>query len=92
MGTRKNKFFSGSRLPFLKDGLTISVEVKSGKVGKLKSLLQYVELSDVKLAIRLYAGPFQIDKLKSPNGKSFTLLNIPYYLTGNLEKYLDRYK
>jgi len=40
----------------------------------------------------LYAGPFQIDKLKSPNGKSFTLLNIPYYLTGNLEKYLDRYK
>ena len=76
----------------MKDGLAIPVEVKSGKVGKLKSLLQYVELSDVKLAIRLYAGPFQIDKLKSLNGKSFTLLNIPYYLTDNLEKYLDRYK
>ena len=59
---------------------------------KLKSLHQYLEISDVKLAIRLYAGQFQIDKLKTPNGKSFTLLNLPYYLAGNLEKYIEQYK
>jgi len=76
---------------FVKDGIAIPVEVKSGKVGKLKSLHQYVEMSDVKLAIRLYSGQFQIDQHKTPNGKNFTLLNIPYYLAGNLEKYIEHY-
>ena len=76
---------------FVKDGLAIPVEVKSGKVGKLKSLHQYVELSAVPLAIRLYAGPFQIDKLTTPNGTDFTLVNLPYYLAGNLEKYVEKF-
>jgi len=66
--------------------------VKSGKVGKLKSLHQYIDLSDVMLAIRLYKGQFQIDQLKTPTGKAFTLLNLPYYLAGNLEKYIERYQ
>lgn len=77
---------------FVKDGVAIPVEVKSGKVGKLKSLHQYLEISDVKLAIRLYSGQFQIDQLKTPSGKTFTLLNLPYYLAGNLEKYIEHYK
>ena len=77
---------------FVKDGVAIPVEVKSGKVGKLKSLHQYLEISDVKLAIRLYSGQFQIDLLKTPSGKTFTLLNLPYYLAGNLEKYIEHYK
>ncbi|MEI7504386.1 MAG: AAA family ATPase, partial [Paludibacter sp.] len=76
---------------FVKDGIAIPVEVKSGKVGKLKSLHQYVEMSDVKLAIRLYSGQFQIDQHKTPNGKNYTLLNLPYYLAGNLEKYIEHY-
>lgn len=76
---------------FVKDGLATPVEVKSGKVGKLKSLHQYVEMSGVKLAIRLYAGQFQIDSLKTSNGIPFTLLNISYYLAGNLERYIDTY-
>ena len=90
----REKIDSSAELDFLfvKDGIAIPVEVKSGKVGKLKSLHQYLEISDVKLAIRLYAGQFQIDKLKTPNGKSFTLLNLPYYLAGNLEKYIEQYK
>lgn len=90
----REKTESSAELDFLfvKDGLAIPVEVKSGKVGKLKSLHQYLEISDVKLAIRLYAGQFQIDNLKTPNGKSFTLLNLPYYLAGNLEKYIEQYK
>lgn len=77
---------------FVKDGVAIPVEVKSGKAGKLKSLHQYLEISDVKLAIRLYSGQFQIDQLKTPSGKTFTLLNLPYYLAGNLEKYIEQYK
>jgi len=62
------------------DGKGIPVEVKSGKTGKLKSLHQYIEMSDSPLAIRLYAGKFQIDKLQTPSGKTFTLLNMPYFL------------
>lgn len=76
---------------FVKDGMAIPVEVKSGKVGKLKSLHQYMDLSATTLAIRLYAGPLQIDKLTTPNGTAFTLLNLPYYLAGNLEKYVEKF-
>jgi predicted AAA+ superfamily ATPase len=77
---------------FVKDGVAIPVEVKSGKVGKLKSLHQYVEMSEVKLAIRLYSGQFQIDQLKTATGRPFTLLNLPYYLAGNIEKYIEHYQ
>jgi len=89
----RDKKDSSAELDFLfvKDSLATPVEVKSGKAGKLKSLHQYVELSGVKLAIRLYAGQFQIDTLKTSNGMPFTLLNIPYYLAGNMERYIDRY-
>ncbi len=76
---------------FLKDGLATPLEIKSGKTGKLKSLHQYVDLSGIKLAIRLYAGQFQIDNLKTPGGVPFRLLNIPYYLAGNLDGYVLKY-
>ena len=66
----------------------IPVEVKAGKTGALKSLMQYMELTDHAYAIRLYAGKIQTDTLKTPSGKSFQLLNLPYYLTSRIEKYL----
>ncbi len=69
------------------NGKGIPVEVKSGKTGKLKSLHQYIEMSESPLAIRLYAGKFQIDKLKTPSGKSFTLLNMPYFLACKINTY-----
>ena len=87
----KTNSFAELDFLFLKEGLAIPVEVKSGKVGKLKSLHQYVEISGVRLAIRLYAGQFQIDTLNTSNGTPFTLLNIPYYLAGNLDKYIEMY-
>lgn len=77
---------------FIVDGVAIPIEVKSGKTGKLRSLHQYIDRTHTSLAIRLYAGSFQIDNLKSPKGKSFTLLNIPYYLAGNLRKYVEKYR
>jgi uncharacterized protein len=76
---------------YVKDGIAFPVEVKSGKTGKLKSLLQFMETSKVNLAIRLYAGKFQADQLKTPEGKPFTLLNLPYYLAGNMDKYIEKY-
>lgn len=87
----RDKADASAELDFLyvKDGKGIPVEVKSGKVGKLKSLLQFVDTSNVNIAIRLYAGKYQVDQLKTHGGKPFTLLNLPYYLAGNIDKYID---
>lgn len=66
----------------------IPVEVKSGKTGTLKSLMQFMEVTDHPYSVRIYAGKFQVDTLKTPTGKAFTLLSLPYYLIGQLNKYL----
>jgi len=76
---------------FVENGNAIPVEVKSGKAGTLRSLHQYIDSSGNKLAIRLYSGQFQIDQLKTIKGTPFTLLNLPYYLAGNLQKYIQTY-
>lgn len=70
-------------------GLVIPIEIKSGKVGKLRSLHQFVERSPHPYAIRMYAGLFSIENHKTPAGKPFVLINLPYYLTSQLDSYLD---
>jgi predicted transcriptional regulator len=40
-------------------------------------------------AIRIYAGQFQLDEIKTQNGKFFHLLSLPYYLTGQLNSYIQ---
>ena len=40
-------------------------------------------------AVRLYAGPVSKEKLTTPKGKRFVLINIPYYLASKLHEYLD---
>lgn len=67
----------------------IPVEVKSGKTGTLKSLMQFMEQAPHSYAIRFYAGPIQKDTLSTPSGKPFTLLNLPYYLVCHVNAYLE---
>jgi len=50
-------------IPF--EQFLIPIEVKSGKTGTLKSLVQYMSATNHPYAIRLYAGPIQIDELKT---------------------------
>ena len=69
----------------------IPVEVKSCKSGKLRSLLYYLDVSTTDFAVRLYAGKLQLEEHKTPKGKTFKLLNLPYYLSGKLKDYLDYY-
>ena len=73
------------------DSTMIPVEVKSGKSGKLRSLLYFLDVSNIDFAVRFYAGKLQLEEHKTPNGKTFKLLNIPYYLSGKLKDYLDYY-
>ncbi len=89
----RNKKDSMAEIDFLYkyNATAIPIEVKSGKIGKLKSLLQYIDLSDIDFAVRIYAGKFNIEKHKTLKGKEFTLMNLPYYLTGNIHNYIKKY-
>ncbi len=71
------------------DGHIVPIEVKSGATGRLRSLHLFMDSSPRHLAVRVYGGKLGIDTLRSPNGKVFYLLNLPYYLTGQIEKYLE---
>jgi len=74
----------------------IPVEIKSGSEGTLKSLHQFVEATNHPYAVRMYAGEFNIKKTKTPGGKPYLLMNLPYYLGakiyGYLEYFLSNYK
>jgi predicted AAA+ superfamily ATPase len=73
----------------------IPLEIKSGSEGTLKSLHQFVEASDHPYAVRMYAGEFNVLNTKTPGGKSYLLMNLPYYLGtkiyGYLEYFLSKY-
>ena len=66
----------------------IPIEVKSGKQGSLKSLHQFVERSEHPYAVRFYKGEFRIDHAKTPKGKSYLLINLPYYLGTLINNYV----
>ena len=70
-------------------GWIIPIEVKSGKVGKLKSLHQFMSAAPHPYAVRMYAGKFSIETHQLSNGKQFYLMNLPYFLTTYLPAYLD---
>lgn len=74
---------------FQYDGLIIPIEVKSGKEGTLKSLHSYMDIAPHNFAIRFYAGSFNISDAITQNGKQYKILNLPYYLGSQIEKYFD---
>ena len=65
------------------------IEVKSGTNAHLRSLQVFMDSSDVNIAIRIWSKPYSIDKVKTIQGKEFTLINLPFYLIGNLRSVLD---
>lgn len=71
------------------EGKLIPFEVKSGTEGKLKSLHLYMDLVSHQMAIRFYAGEIAITEAVTPGGKKYHLLNLPYYLVSQTERYLQ---
>lgn len=71
------------------DGLIIPVEVKSGSSGTLKSLHIFMDAAPHDIAVRLYNGKVKLDHINTLNGKKYRLLNLPYYLTMHIDKYID---
>ena len=70
------------------NGLIIPIEVKSGAAGSLKSLHSFMDLAPHHWAIRFYAGALNITDAITQNGKQYQILNLPYYLGSQIEKYI----
>ncbi len=66
----------------------IPIEVKSGKQGSLRSLHQFIERTSHPYAVRFYQGEFRIEETITPNGKSYLLMNLPYYLGTQIHNYI----
>ena len=42
------------------------------------------------VALRLWNGSMTSDAVVTPNGKTFTLYNIPLYYAGHLQAFMDK--
>ncbi|MEK6534556.1 MAG: AAA family ATPase [Thermodesulfobacteriota bacterium] len=69
--------------------LAIPVEVKSGKAGTLRSLHQFIDQSPHPYAVRLYSGKLELMETQTIEGRRYWLLNLPYFLAGRLNDYID---
>jgi predicted AAA+ superfamily ATPase len=67
----------------------IPIEVKAGKTGTLRSLHQFIDRTNHPYAVRISSSNLSKSKNITPAGKDYQLLNLPYYLSGNLRKYLE---
>ena len=74
-------------------GRIIPVEVKSGKDGTLRSLHQFIDSSEEKIAVRLYDQEYSVTEACTPSssgsaGKPYRLVNLPLYCAGRIGDYL----
>ena len=74
---------------FAHESTLYPIEVKSGTNSHLRSLQSFMDNSETDTAIRVWSNPYSVDKVKTPNGKEFRLINLPFYLVGDLHRVLD---
>jgi len=68
--------------------MLIPIEVKSGATGSLKSLHQFMNIAPHETAVRVYSGKLKVENTRTNTGKIFQLINLPFYLTGQVESVL----
>jgi predicted AAA+ superfamily ATPase len=71
-------------------GNIIPIEVKAGAIGKLRSLLRFMDEAPHSIAVRVYQGEYLVQHAKTIAGKEFTLLNLPFYMIHRIERELDK--
>ncbi|MCU0371256.1 MAG: AAA family ATPase, partial [Bacteroidales bacterium] len=69
----------------------IPVEVKLGKSGRLRSLMEYMDLCPHHLAVRIYSGVYREEIIKTLKGKEFVLINLPFYLAAKMKDYIKKH-
>jgi predicted AAA+ superfamily ATPase len=70
-------------------GKIIPIEVKSGAKGHLRSLHEFIDRADHSIGVRISSNPLRIEDAKTRSGKTFKLLNLPFYLVNRMEEYLE---
>lgn len=55
----------------------------------LRSLHEFMDRTNHNYAIRLLNNQLSIEKVKTLKGKTYNLLNLPYFLTSQIDKYLE---
>jgi predicted AAA+ superfamily ATPase len=70
--------------------MVIPVEVKSGHNAHLRSLHLFMDMAPHDVAVRLWSGHLSVDSVKTPKGKVFKLINVPFYYAGILPELLNR--
>ncbi len=88
----RNKRGSNAEVDFIfvYDGLIVPIEVKSGHNAHLKSLHQFMDEAPHDIAVRVWSGNFSIDEVKTLAGKSFRLINLPFYMIAALPDILAK--
>lgn len=69
--------------------LLVPIEIKSGGHGTLRSLHQFIERTNHKYAVRLLANNFSVESVKTPNGVSYILMNLPYYVSSKIPQCIE---
>ncbi len=69
--------------------LLLPIEVKSGAKGSLRSLHQYIDVAPHDIGIRFLANKMSLENSMTRQGKTFRLLNLPYFAVSQLDKYLE---
>jgi len=89
---RRNKSGSDAEvdLIYIYHGMIIPIEVKSGTNSKLKSLHLFMDKAPHDVAVRVWSNPLQVDTVTTTRGKTFRLINVPFYYVCVLESVLEK--
>ena len=72
------------------DTMVVPIEVKSGHNSKLRSLHSFMDHAPHSIAVRVWDNPLSTDRLTTPLGRTFTLINIPFYYLSQIHSLIDR--
>lgn len=73
------------------DTMVIPIEVKSGHNSKLRSLHSFMERASHSIAVRVWDNPLSVVVVTTPQGKVFTLINLPFYYLSQIHKIIAEY-
>ncbi len=78
-------------LTWVVDSQLIPIEVKTGHNSHLRSLHSFMENAPTDIAVRIWSGPYSVDDVRViGSGRTFRLVNLPFYLIGELENIIRK--
>lgn len=71
---------------YMHNGTIVPIEVKNCTNAHLRSLQVFMDQSPNDVAVRVWSGPYSRNVVTTPAGKEFTLINLPFYLVGIINR------